>query len=473
MVKIRREIKDDMTRGEMPENSRIWGLTAVEIHDAWWRGQGIQVVHHASNLSLDLDAEAFLLLPPNRLCTFELAQVASTLVWSRGDATRILVSEQDEDRYREEVVRDDQGDLLGISRSYDRLSETRLEAEFTTDRSAVIDWAKGRCATDSDDAEEQNPLLLLGHIYVTEQSDDLDRFLAWIVARWPDPQRVLEGVTEASPGIFTLGGESISSDLILVPPLWINDRKATEGHPLIVGPRVVCSNSPPQTVGGAVKIRLVREIENCGERRRQRLLPRRTFYGVVKRIFDACLAFTLLIVLSPVFLLAAIAILVDDGFPIFFGHVRQQRGGRDFRCWKFRTMRKNAEDMVLQLQEINKADGPQVFIENDPRVTAIGRFLRASQVDELPQFWNVLRGEMSFVGPRPSPDRENQYCPAWRELRLSVRPGITGLWQVSRTREPGEDFQEWIRYDVEYVRKASLWLDLKILFQTAIQIVLR
>ncbi len=133
-------------------------------------------------------------------------------------------------------------------------------------------------------------------------------------------------------------------------------------------------------------------------------------------------------------------------------------------------MRRDAESMVAELQALNKADGPQVFIENDPRVTRIGRMLRKTQIDELPQLWNVIRGDMSFVGPRPSPERENQFCPAWREMRLSVRPGITGLWQLRRTRTPGEDFQEWIKYDVEYVRTASTLLDLKVVFLTAFQI---
>ncbi len=99
--------------------------------------------------------------------------------------------------------------------------------------------------------------------------------------------------------------------------------------------------------------------------------------------------------------------------------------------------------------------GFQVFIRSDPRVTRVGHFLRRFEIDEFPQFWNVLRGEMSIVGPWPSPDGENQYCPAWREIRLSVRPGITGLWQLKRTRALGEDFQEWIKYDVEYVRRAG------------------
>ena len=122
--------------------------------------------------------------------------------------------------------------------------------------------------------------------------------------------------------------------------------------------------------------------------------------------------------------------------------------------------------MKAELAAKNQADGPQFFIENDPRLLRCGGFLRKFQLDELPQFWNVLVGHMSVVGPRPSPDKENQYCPTWREARLSVRPGVTGLWQVQRTRQPQTDFQEWIKYDLEYVQRASFRLDVWIILNT-------
>jgi lipopolysaccharide/colanic/teichoic acid biosynthesis glycosyltransferase len=122
--------------------------------------------------------------------------------------------------------------------------------------------------------------------------------------------------------------------------------------------------------------------------------------------------------------------------------------------------------MKAELKSKNQADGPQFYIENDPRLTKIGRLLRKYNLDELPQFFNVLAGDMSVVGPRPSPRHENQYCPPWREARLSVRPGITGLWQVKRTRRTGTDFQEWIKYDIEYVENRSLWFDIKIILGT-------
>ena len=158
-------------------------------------------------------------------------------------------------------------------------------------------------------------------------------------------------------------------------------------------------------------------------------------YPPVKRLLDIVLSIFALVVMSPVLLMCAVAIVLDDGFPIFFGHGRQTTGGAIFRCWKFRTMRKDAESRVAELRKQNLCDGPQVNIKEDPRITRVGKVLRKLQLDEFPQFFNVIRGDMSIVGPRPSPDNENQYCPAWREIRLSVRPGITGLWQVKRTRE--------------------------------------
>jgi lipopolysaccharide/colanic/teichoic acid biosynthesis glycosyltransferase len=197
-------------------------------------------------------------------------------------------------------------------------------------------------------------------------------------------------------------------------------------------------------------------------------VPRQSvIYPLAKRAFDIVFSLCVLIAFAPAFALVALLILMEDGRPILFGHVRQGRGGRLFRCWKFRTMVPNAEQIADELGAYNICDGPQVFIQNDPRVTRIGRVLRNLQLDEMPQFWNVLIGQMSVVGPRPSPIDENVFCPAWRDARLSVRPGITGLWQLMRTREPGEDFREWIKYDLRYVKTAGFLLDLKIIARTA------
>jgi lipopolysaccharide/colanic/teichoic acid biosynthesis glycosyltransferase len=176
---------------------------------------------------------------------------------------------------------------------------------------------------------------------------------------------------------------------------------------------------------------------------------------------------------APLYPLVMLAILLEDGRPFFFTHEREAQGGRPFRCIKFRSMRKNSEALNAQLAAINQADGPQFFVNDDPRLTRVGRFLRRTNIDELPQFINVLMGHMSVVGPRPSPYTENQCCAEWRETRLSVRPGITGLWQVRRTRLRGRDFQEWINYDIQYVENMSWKLDLKLIWQTVMVVLQR
>lgn len=190
-------------------------------------------------------------------------------------------------------------------------------------------------------------------------------------------------------------------------------------------------------------------------------------YLIVKRIMDLLLAGIALIVLSPLFVLAALVVKLSSHGPILFGDRRQGLGGREFLCWKFRTMVHGAQRMQDELRKSNEVDGPQFKIASDPRLTRIGAFYRRYNIDEFPQILNVLWGQMSFVGPRPSPDHENQMCPGWRRTRLSMRPGITGLWQVMRLRgESDSDFQEWIYYDVEYARHRSLWLDVQILLHT-------
>ena len=186
-----------------------------------------------------------------------------------------------------------------------------------------------------------------------------------------------------------------------------------------------------------------------------------------KRASDVIGALLALALTGPFYPFIMLAVYFNSPGPIFYGAVRQGRGGKNFTCWKFRTMVVNADEIKRKLMIQNEVDGPQFKIKNDPRIFFVGKWLRKLNMDEWPQFWNVLVGQMSVVGPRPSPEKENQMCPAWREARLSVRPGITGLWQVSRRRDRGEtDFQEWIYYDVQYIKKQSFWLDVKIFFKT-------
>lgn len=189
-------------------------------------------------------------------------------------------------------------------------------------------------------------------------------------------------------------------------------------------------------------------------------------YLILKRSMDFGLSALGLAVLALPLAVVAILIKLDSRGPLFFSHRREGRGGKEFNCLKFRTMVSDADRMQRELYVKSEVDGPQFKIAADPRVTRVGKLLRGTNIDELPQLFNVLMGHMSLVGPRPSPFRENQICVPWRRARLSVRPGITGLWQICRSDLGGGDFHQWIYYDLLYVRNQSLWLDVKILTAT-------
>jgi len=203
-----------------------------------------------------------------------------------------------------------------------------------------------------------------------------------------------------------------------------------------------------------------------------RLWPLFSYARLGKRTFDVIFSLIVLPAFSIIFVIIAAAIKLTSSGPVFFKHKRQGLNGRTFSCLKFRTMIMNADDIQEKLGAKNQVCIPQFKIEDDPRVTIIGRFLRDTHLDELPQFINILLGQMSLIGPRPSPIKENSYCSYWRDARLSVRPGITGLWQLKRTRQSGQDFQEWIYYDTKYVKNLSLAEDIKIFFSTTFMLML-
>jgi exopolysaccharide biosynthesis polyprenyl glycosylphosphotransferase len=185
----------------------------------------------------------------------------------------------------------------------------------------------------------------------------------------------------------------------------------------------------------------------------------------VKRLLDCALSLTALVALAPLFLIVALFIKLTDPGPVFFVQKRMGLGKRRFSLYKFRTMVRDAEAKLREIEHLNEVSGPVFKIKNDPRITAVGRFLRKTSIDELPQLINVFMGEMSLVGPRPLPVRDYEgFDQDWQRRRFSVRPGITCLWQVNgRSSIP---FERWMELDMEYIDKWSLWLDLKILAQT-------
>ena len=197
-----------------------------------------------------------------------------------------------------------------------------------------------------------------------------------------------------------------------------------------------------------------------------RLRSGRLAYRAVKRAFDVAFSLAVLVALSWLFLLVAVAIKLDDPEgPAIFSQTRVGRDGREFRMYKFRSMCADAESRLDELAERNEKDGPVFKIADDPRVTRVGRVIRKLSLDELPQFVNVLRGDISVVGPRPAlPSEVALYTPRQRQ-RLSVKQGITCYWQTRRNRD-SISFDEWVGLDLLYVRQCSVWSDLKIIVQT-------
>lgn len=187
--------------------------------------------------------------------------------------------------------------------------------------------------------------------------------------------------------------------------------------------------------------------------------------SLLKRMEDILISAIALIVFSPVFFLAAVCIRWNSPGPVLFSQRRTGKNGRVFMMYKFRSMFRDAEQRKDEVAHLNESDGPVFKIKNDPRITPVGRFIRKTSIDELPQLFNVLRGDMSLVGPRPLPATDIQVPDTWEEMRFAAIPGITGMWQVNRLDHSSEEMLKW---DLYYVEHWSLWLDLKILLKTVV-----
>jgi lipopolysaccharide/colanic/teichoic acid biosynthesis glycosyltransferase len=183
-----------------------------------------------------------------------------------------------------------------------------------------------------------------------------------------------------------------------------------------------------------------------------------------KRVIDVAIALVGLMLASPVMLLVALLVKVSSPGPVIFKQKRAGRGGVPFTIYKFRTMVDGADQKQRDLRKMSEQDGPAFKMKNDPRLTGVGRFLRNTSLDELPQLWNVVKGDMSLVGPRPLPVHEADACHPWQRRRLTVTPGITCIWQVNgRSRVA---FSEWMRMDLAYIQRRTFVQDVKILLQT-------
>ncbi len=185
----------------------------------------------------------------------------------------------------------------------------------------------------------------------------------------------------------------------------------------------------------------------------------------IKRCLDVAISALLLAVLSPVLAAIALAIRISSGSPVLVEWRVVGQNGRPFTGFKFRTMVQNADRLKQTLLAQNEMRGPVFKMKDDPRITPVGRVLRKYSLDELPQLWSVLKGDMSLVGPRPPLVYEYERFQDWQKRKLALKPGMTSLWQVSG--KP-QDFDRWLQLDFEYIERWSLWLDLQILFRTAL-----
>jgi len=192
--------------------------------------------------------------------------------------------------------------------------------------------------------------------------------------------------------------------------------------------------------------------------------PRQPVALLVKRVTDLFGSAAAIVILSPVFIIAAILIKTTSRGPVFFAQSRVGLNGRTFKLYKFRSMFRDAEEHRAALANRNEMSGPVFKIKNDPRITVVGKWMRRFSIDELPQFWNVLAGDMSLVGPRPPIPEEVKKYERWQRRRLSMKPGITCLWQVSGRN--AIDFENWMRLDLTYIDTWSLRLDVQILLRT-------
>lgn len=195
------------------------------------------------------------------------------------------------------------------------------------------------------------------------------------------------------------------------------------------------------------------------------------FYSLNKRLIDVFFSLTGIILMIPLWVVVAAVIKTDSPGPVIFSQNRVGKNGQIFKIYKFRTMCLDAEKKLEGLKHLNEMDGAMFKIKNDPRITKVGRFLRRTSIDELPQLWNVLKGDMSLVGPRPPLESEVSQYTSYDKQRLLVKPGCSGLWQISGRSDLS--FSEMVELDLMYIEKRSTLYDIKIIFRTVIKLLKR
>ena len=451
----------------------LWGLEPTQLHDRFWAARGVQVVRVGRDVEVVKDAELFLLMAPDLLAVFRLHDLIEKLSWLSPDVMWVRIHHERDRDYRETVTVGDSGEFVAFNRLYGG-SDTRLaRVALTPSREvarlwqscddAITGWRELRQFVARQYRASAN---ITGRTYDRSSGHEVMAFMHDLIQTWHFPAATINRARKVAVDLWADTDANVSKSTSFIGPVWIGAAREVSDGETIVGPAVLWDD--PQARPNTEQVEWEQLEPSRTFTRPARSHLRKSPYLFVKRILDLVLALVVLALVWWIFPLIMLGIYLEDGRPWFFRHARESKGGRTFFCLKFRSMCKEADQIKQKLVMENQVDGPQFFIKQDPRVTRVGAMLRRLFLDELPQLFNVLAGEMSIVGPRPSPHVENQFCPSWREARLSVLPGMTGLWQVMRTREPGKDFQEWIKYDIQYVENISFLLDLRIVWKTFI-----
>jgi lipopolysaccharide/colanic/teichoic acid biosynthesis glycosyltransferase len=453
----------------------IWGLGPMELHDRYWASRGVQIVRAGHPVRIDRKAELFLLMDQDHLVLFDLQNWIELLDWTKPDLLLLRLHARTDLRYCEVLTADDEGEFLRFERRYKSKQILTTRVGLTCERdlaeawllakTASAGWRQLRWAVPSTYREVRT---CPARIYRRSIADELAQFVEDLVGIWSYPDSTILRATKTIVPAWVDPLAKVDRNARIVGPVWVGAGRQLSSTDVVIGPAVLWDDPLKRPPPGELDFA---QIEPTGAGPRSNAKPNLSEgYRIFKRGFDIIFSILALLITLPLYPLIMLAIFLEDGRPFFFSHERETLKGRLFRCIKFRSMRKGALEMASGLESENQADGPQFYIRKDPRVTRVGKILRDAHVDELPQFFNVLLGHMSVVGPRPSPSDENKFCAEWRDARLSVRPGITGLWQVQRTRLRGKDFQEWIKYDIQYVENMGLAMDLRLMWQTVIVI---
>ncbi len=451
----------------------VWGLDANQLHARFWAARGVQVVCRGDDTPVSDDAELFLMAEPSHFCLFRIDQIIDTLSWLKPKLLFVRVHDHHEHGYREQILTDDQDRFIRFHREYGGADCRLIRAAVCSNpqlaelwRSAPNNRAGWRLLRQNVAQVHRTTISVNGSAYYKHLKDERTQFIRELITIWRRPDTAIRRAKQMLDGNVWIDHHTTANPKTrFIGPVWVGTGRKLDGIDSVVGPAVLWDDPKARPKAGSIRWN-ADEHDTLGD---QPITPPRRLNQLQKankRAFDILASLLGLALTLPLYPLILLIIWIEDGRPFFFAHRRETRGGREFPCLKFRTMRNNAEQLKQELAERNKCDGPQFFIEDDPRITRFGKLMRRCNIDEFPQFFNVLIGHMSIVGPRPSPHSENQYCPPWREARLSVRPGITGLWQVMRSRQDGLDFQEWIRYDIEYVENMSWRMDMWIICRT-------